>query len=101
MDDASRFFGVQRRNVGWLFVLDDDLRIIAAPENAGTELPADIESLVHKATARWAPALQHELLMSLGPALFARVFPMHGPNGDCVAVYVERFHERIKDRALE
>ncbi|MGB6985909.1 MAG: hypothetical protein WBD74_08080 [Candidatus Aquilonibacter sp.] len=100
MDDASRFLGVQRRNVGWLFVLDDDLRIIAGPD-AGAELPADIESQVHRATARWAPSLQHELLMSLGPALFARVFAMHGPDGACVAVYVERFHERVEDRILE
>jgi hypothetical protein len=96
MDDASQFLGVQRRNFGWIYVLDEDLRLIATPAISDDTLPENAPSLVRDAATRWAhQSWHHELLMSVGPALFARVFPMHGPDGSCIVVYLEPFRERV------
>ncbi len=95
MDHAAIFAGSRRRNMGWVYVFDEDLYLIARPSAADTDLPANAESLVHTAALRWSKqAWRGEMLTMLSPVLSARVFPLAGRAGTCIVVYLERFHAR-------
>jgi hypothetical protein len=81
---------VARRNHGWLFILDEDFRIMARPDSLQTAVPDNAEQLVAQAAAAWSRSATHtELLMMPSPLLSARVFPLEGPERSCIVVYLE------------
>ncbi|MBV8639234.1 MAG: hypothetical protein JO322_14240 [Candidatus Eremiobacteraeota bacterium] len=97
MDDAGISVGGRRRNLGWLYVFDEDLHLIARPSAAETDLPENVDSLVQTAAMRWArQAWRGEMLTMLSPTISAHVFSLQGPSGTCVVVYLERFYTRAK-----
>ena len=96
MDEAGLSFGARRRNTGWLYILDEDFQLIGSPP-AIEALPDDVEPLVRAVATQWSKqAWRGELLAMLTPRLSARVFPLEGPGGGCVCVYIELIYTRVK-----
>lgn len=90
MKEATPSCEGARRNHGWLYVLDEDFRPIAQPPEKTSSVRAELDGLMDMAIAKWAQrGYSYERLMMLTSTISARVFPMHGPGGNCTIVYLE------------
>ncbi len=97
MNEARPFPERARRNRGWLYILDEDLRRIAQPCESVSPVPAELDGLLETAIAKWARRdYSYELPMMLTSTISACVFPMHGSGGSCTVVYLEPFVVRVQ-----
>lgn len=97
MDDACLHAGGRRRNLGWVYVFDEDLELVARPSVTEADLPGNAESLAHAAALRWSrQAWRGEMLTMINPTFSARVFSLDGPAGTCVVAYLEHLHTRAE-----
>jgi hypothetical protein len=99
MDERGETVNVQRRSLGCTYLLDENLHILARPATPDPSLPQNIDSLVLFAATQWSKqAWRHDVMTMLGPSLSARIFPLHGPAGTCVVVYLELLRVRAERR---
>jgi hypothetical protein len=81
---------------GWLYILSENFDTVAESRHRLEHFSADVRKAIADILRRWAVQYPHrrDLLAPITPTLSARVFELSGPDGNCVALYLEAVTER-------
>ncbi|HEY8298377.1 MAG TPA: LuxR C-terminal-related transcriptional regulator [Candidatus Baltobacteraceae bacterium] len=89
----------RQENPGTLIVLDEQYRVVGSVGEKridGRRLDTVLGRTIRKLTADWTdnPDTQREQTVFLSAIELARIFPLRGPHGYQIAVYVEPYRRR-------